>query len=61
MPMRKLEVRERRIGGALKINMDLPTLLDVYFSNKPELAGKKERLIEKTLQILQEYRQQQEQ
>jgi len=60
-PIRKFETRERRIGGALKVNMDLSTLLDVYFSNKPELIGKKERLIEKTLQLLQEYQQQQEQ
>jgi len=61
IPIRKFEARERRIGGALKVNMDLSTLLDVYFSNKPELTGKKERLIEKTLQLLQEHQQQQEQ
>jgi len=60
-PIRKFEIRKRRIGGALKINMDLSTLLDIYFSNKPELTGKKERLIEKTLQLLQEHQQQQEQ
>ncbi len=59
MPIRKFEVRERRVGGALKVNMDLSTLLDVYFSNKPELIGKKERLIEKTLQLLQEHQQEQ--
>jgi len=59
MPIRKFEIRERRIGGALKVNMDLSTLLDIYFSNKPELIGKKERLIEKTLQLLQEYQQEQ--
>jgi len=43
----------------VKVNMDLPTLLDVYFSNKPELTKKKEKLIEKTLQLFQEYQQQQ--
>ncbi len=59
MPIRKFTTRERRIG-ALKVTMDLATLLDIYFSQKPTLVGKKEKLIEKTLQLFQEYQQEQE-
>jgi len=59
IPIHTIEPRENR-GYALKVNMDLSTLLDTYFATKPELAPKKEQLIEKTLILWQEYLQQQE-
>lgn len=59
IPIRKVVARERRIGAA-KVTMELPELLNIYFDNKPELKNKKEALIEKTLQLLEECRTEQE-
>jgi len=59
IPIRKIVARERRIGAA-KVTMELPELLHIYFDNKPELKNKKEALIEKTLQLLDECRNNQE-
>lgn len=59
IPIRKVVARERRIGAA-KVTMELPELLTIYFDNKPELTNKKEALIEKTLQLLDECRTEQE-
>ncbi len=55
-PVRQFATRERRIGS-LKVSMDLATLLDIYFSQKSLNAEKKEKLIERTLQLLQESQQ----
>jgi exonuclease SbcD len=49
IPIRKVTVREHR--AAVKIDMDLPTLLDRYFSTKPELIERKKELIEKALLV----------
>ncbi len=59
IPIHTIEPRENR-GCALKVNMDLSTLLQTYFATKPELADKKDDLIEKTLLLWQEHLQQQE-
>jgi exonuclease SbcD len=59
IPIRKIVARERRIG-AIKVSMELPELLNIYFDNKPELKQKKDTLIEKTLQLLEECRNEQE-
>ncbi len=48
-PIRALEQRERR--ATLKIDMDLPHLLNAYFDTKPEYSKQKQALIEKTLLI----------
>ena len=53
IPIRNTHTRTLRIN-AMKVNMDLPTLLDAYFSTKPELQGKKDELIEKTLLLMEE-------
>ena len=53
IPVRPIEIRERR-AGAVKVEMDLHTLLDAYFDTKPELKERKDNLIEKTLLIAQE-------
>lgn len=47
IPVRKPIIRERRSN--LHVDMDLTTLLTVYFDGKPELKDKKEALIEKVL------------
>lgn len=52
IPIRPQQTREQRMK--LTVAMDLPTLLDRYFENKPELKGKKKNLIEKTLLLEQE-------
>ena len=59
IPIRKVVARERRIGAA-KVTMELPELLNIYFDNKPEFNNKKEALIEKTLLLLDECRNEQE-
>ena len=59
IPIHTIEPRENR-GYALKVNMDLSTLLDTYFTTKPELADKKNDLIEKTLLLWQEHLDQKE-
>lgn len=53
IPIRKITSRERRTGS-MKVDMDLSTLLDVYFNTKPELQEKKSELIEKALLLAQE-------
>lgn len=47
IPLRTVEARERR--ASLKVDMNLPYLLNAYFDTKPELKSSKESLIEKTL------------
>lgn len=51
-PVHTPVTRERR--AAMKIDMDLETLLDTYFESKEHLKDKKKRLIEKTLLLQQE-------
>lgn len=51
-PVRKFTAREKRT--TMKIDMDLPLLLDTYFAAKQELKEKKEALIEKTLALVHE-------
>jgi len=53
IPIRPLETRQQRI--AMKIEMDLQTLLSTYFDSKPELVSKKSELIEKALALQAEY------
>lgn len=53
IPIRPIEQRERRLGST-KVEMDLKTLLHTYFDTKPSLNERKEGLIEKTLQLLDE-------
>lgn len=48
-PHRPPEIRERR--ATLKIDMDLPTLLNNYFLTKPELKDRRARLITKALEF----------
>lgn len=45
--------RELRTG-AFKVTMELPELLQAYFSIKPNIAHKKDNLIKKTLALLEE-------
>ena len=52
IPVRKPESRDRRI--AMKVDMDLATLLTTYFLSKPELKDKKDGLIEKALDLYEE-------
>jgi exonuclease SbcD len=59
IPVHTIEPRENR-GCALKVNMELPELLDTYFTTKPELINKKKDLIEKTLVLWQDHLDQQE-
>lgn len=49
IPIRKAIVKERRAD--ITVNMDMPLLLNRYFSAKPELAGRKKELIQKALQL----------
>ena len=60
IPIRIHLTRERRIG-AMKVNMDLSALLNTYFDTKPEFKDKKKELIEKTLLLLDECNQQEQQ
>ena len=59
IPVHDFESREKRIG-ALKVDMDLPTLLSSYFATKPELHSKQNDLIEKALTLWQHHLEQQE-
>lgn len=52
IPLRTFTTREKRIGA--KVDMDLKTLLDAYFQNKPELQPKKSILIQKALELYEE-------
>jgi DNA repair protein SbcD/Mre11 len=49
IPIYKQKIRTAR--AAMKIDMDLSTLLDTYFTTKPELHIKKSDLISKALQL----------
>lgn len=59
IPVHTFESREKR-NCELKITMDLPELLNNYFAAKPELADKRDNLIEKTLILWQDHLAQQE-
>ncbi len=52
LPIRQQSVRKYR--AAVKVDMDLKTLLEHYFNAKPEFATKKDTLIEKALELYQE-------
>jgi len=52
IPVRKPAERQRRTS--MNVEMDLPTLLNNYFATKPELADKKEQLIEKAVALQNE-------
>lgn len=52
IPVHKPVAREKRVG--LNVDMDLPTLLSSYFDSKPELKDRKEDLIKKTMQLVEE-------
>ena len=58
IPVHSFEAREKR-NCALTVTMELPELLDNYFAAKPELADKREHLIEKTLILWQDHLDQQ--
>lgn len=51
-PLHTTLSREKRTG--LKVDMDLKTLLNLYFEEKPELRDKKELLTQKTLDLYYE-------
>ncbi len=55
IPIMQFKVRERR--PAVKVDMDLRTLLATYFNGKPELCEHKNELIEKALMLQQEIQQ----
>lgn len=52
IPIRQPILRDTR--AALKIDMDLPTLLNAYFDTKEELRDNKEELLKKTLLLMEE-------
>jgi hypothetical protein len=52
IPVRKPCVREKRL--AMKIDMDLATLLTTYFNARQDSAVKKDALVNKTLLLLEE-------
>lgn len=58
-PVRKVVIRERRIG-AIKADSDLNTLLGAYFDTRPEFQSRKEILIEKALELAQQAEQSQQ-
>jgi exonuclease SbcD len=51
IPIRSIVSRNRRIGS-MNVSMDIETLLNNYFANKPELQEKKEMLVEKAMALL---------
>lgn len=51
IPIRPAEQRARRVG-AMHVGMDIQSLLTNYFENKDELRTSKERLIDKTMALL---------
>jgi len=59
IPVHNFETREKR-NCALKVSMDLPTLLGSYFATKPELNDKRNDLIEKAMVLWQDHLAQQE-
>ncbi len=56
IPVHQPKTRTRR--AAMKVDMDLATLLQTYLDTKPELQKKKASLIEKALQLKNEITQQ---
>jgi exonuclease SbcD len=58
IPLRNPVVRDRRV--ALKVDMDLATLLDIYFQTRSESPAKKEDYIKKTLLLMDELQQREE-
>lgn len=52
IPIRSHVRREAR--AALKVDMDLETLLDSYFESKPQLKPKKQKLVEQALLLYEE-------
>ena len=58
IPLHTLHTREKRTG--LKVDMDLETLLNLYFEERPELRDKKELLSKKALELYNESRNQEE-
>lgn len=52
IPVRKIETRERRTEVA--VDMSLETVLDTYFSSRPEYQTRKEQLLTKALELLSE-------
>jgi exonuclease SbcD len=59
IPVHNNTTREKR-NCALKVAMDLPTLLNNYFATKPELSTKQNDLVEKALNLWQHHLDQQE-
>lgn len=53
IPVRKIESRERRTEVA--VDMSLETVLDTYFSSRPEYQTRKEQLLTKALELLSEH------
>ena len=53
IPVRKPEMKERRIG-AIKADSDLGAMLGAYFDSRPELKAKKSLLVEKALALARE-------
>ncbi len=51
IPLRKTLQREKRIG--VNVEMDIETLLNNYFENKPELKARKEELVQHALSLYQ--------
>jgi exonuclease SbcD len=52
IPIRQHVRRETRL--ALKVDMDLATLLNAYFDSKPQLQHKKQKLVEQALLLYEE-------
>lgn len=52
IPIRSHMPRETR--AAMKVDMDLATLLDTYFESKPTLKNKKQKLVEQALLLYEE-------
>jgi len=59
IPIHSFVTREKRNCG-LKVDMELPHLLNTYFASKPEFSNKQQDLIEKTLHLWQEHLDQEE-
>lgn len=51
-PVHKPVIRSKRSG--MKIDMDLPTLLGAYFDSKSDTKDRKDDLIQKTLELMEE-------
>ena len=53
IPIRPISMRTRRMGGS-NVSLDMKTLLDSYFSSKKSAAPKKDLLIEKAMQLIED-------